>query len=147
MSTNWQGYLLKAVKTDEYFPDEYINAESWESLPNSREEIKAYRDDNSRNLHRITATGHKTSITFKTRPNLTLEDKIAIQKFFTDAEAEETDAAGAHKERKVQLQYWNDEENVYKTSYFYRPDIKFTIRKITEDTIFYKEIEIGLVEY
>lgn len=147
MSTNWQGYLFKAVKTNEEFPDKYINAESWESLPNSREEIKAYRDDNSRNLHRITATGHKTSITFKTRPNLTLEDKIAIQKFFTDAEAEETDSTTAHRERKVQLRYWNDEENVYKTSYFYRPDIKFTIRKITNDTIIYKEIEIGLVEY
>ena len=147
MSTNWQGYLLKATKTDEEFPLEYIAWESWNSTPNAREEIKAYRDDNSRNLHRITAVGHKTSIQFKTRPNLTLEDKIAIQKFFTDAEAEETDVTLAHRERKVQLKYWNDEDNMYKTSYFYRPDIKFTIKKVTDDTIIYKEIEIHLVEY
>ena len=147
MANSWRGYFLKAVKTNQYFPNEYIAYDSWEALPDAREEIKAYRSDNSRNLHRITAVGHKSSFTFKTRANLHLEDKIAIQKFFTDAEAEETDSTTAHRERKVQLQYWNDEENVYKTAYFYRPDVKFPIKKITEDDIIYNAFEIGLVEY
>lgn len=147
MANNWQGYLLKATKTGDYFPNEYIAYDTWEALPDAREEIKAYRSDNSRNLHRITAEGHKSSVTFKTRANLHLADKMAIQKFFTDAEDEEADTATAHKERKVQLTYWNDEENRYKTAYFYRPDVKFPIKKISETDIIYDQYEIGLVEY
>lgn len=136
----FKGYLLKATATDTIFPNSYIVYEGWDSTPNQREEIKAWRDDNTRDLYRITAQGTKNSLTFKIKENLHLADKIAIQKFFTDAEIN-------HLERKVELEYWNDEDNEYKTAYFYRPDIKFTMKKITDDDIIYKEFTIDLVEY
>lgn len=136
----FNGYLIKATATDIIFPNKYIVYESWNSTPNSREEIKAWRDDNTRDLFRITAQGTKSSFSFNVRAGLHLSDKIAIQQFFTNAEVN-------HLERKIQLTYWNDEDNTYKTAYFYRPDIEFTIRKITDDDIIYNEFSISLIEY
>ena len=136
----FRGYLLKAVSTGTIFPHKYIALESYSSEPNHREEIKAYRDDNTRNLTRVTAEGTKTSLSFTTRPNLHLKEKQEIQKFFTDAES-------VALERKIQLEYWNDESNTYKTGYFYRTDTKFPIKQIMDDDILYKEMTISLVEY
>lgn len=134
----FQGYLLKSG--NDIFPHKYIDYSSWESTPNQREEIKAYRDDNTRNLTRVTAAGRKTAITFKTRDNLTLAEKMEIQNFFT---SHETNAA----ERKVPLTFWNDESNSYKTGYFYRPNTKFQIKSISGKDITYAAIQIDLVEY
>lgn len=147
MSTHWAGYLLKTTKNNKIFPDEYIAHKGWTSTPKQREEIKAYRDDNTRDLVRVTATGKKSKFAFITRPNLTLEDKIVIQKFFTDAEELETDSDTAKNQRKVQLTYWNDELNNYETKYFYIPNMDFTISRITSETIFYDAMQFTFVEY
>ena len=136
----FNGYLMKAVKTNAIFPHKYMAIESYRTKPNSREEIEAYRDDNTRNLTRITAVGKKSSITFATMDGLHLADKTAILKWFTDAE-------DSSLERKIQIQYWNDEEAAYKTGYFYRSDIDFTIKTITGNDIIYKSFEVKLVEY
>jgi len=138
--SNWKGYLLKATATGKKFPDKYIALESYSSEPNHREEIKAYRDDNTRNLTRVTAQGTKSSISFTTRDGLHLAEKQEIQKFFTDAES-------IALERKIHLEYWNDESNSYRTGDFYRPDIKFEMKKISDDDIVYKAITISLIEY
>ena len=143
-SSDWKGFLLKARKTNnddwEEFPLKYINESSWESTPNQREELKAYRNENTRNLTRVTAQGKKSSITFTTRPNLHLHDKIVIQNWFTRNE-------NNHSQRRITLKYWNDEENDYKTGDFYRTDIPFKIKKVTADDIIYDEVKIELVEY
>ena len=138
--TNWKGYLIKAVSTDTVLPSKFIEASSYKSTPNQREEIKAYRDENTRDLTRITAAGRKSKIIFNTRENLHFKDKVAFQNFFYDAESD-------HAERKVQIEFWNDEENIYQTGYFYRPDIQFTIKKITDDDIIYDKVEVHLIEY
>lgn len=134
---NFEGYLIKSG--NDILPNHFIQYDTYNSDPNYREEIKAYRDDNTRDLYRITAEGYKTSLHFSTLP-LNLEQKKAFLKFFTD---HETNAL----ERKIQITYWNDEESTYKTGYFYRPNMKFSIRKITENDIYYNPIEIGLIEY
>jgi hypothetical protein len=134
----FEGYLLKSG--NDIFPHKYIEYSSWESTPNQREEIKAYRDDNTRDLTRVTAAGRKTAIAFKTRDSLTLDEKIEIQTFFT---SHETDAA----ERKIPLTFWNDEDNEYKTGYFYRPNLKFPIKSISGNSIVYGSVQIDLVEY
>ncbi len=143
MANNFRGYLIKAVKTGQIFPLEYINYESWNSTPKQREELKAYRDDNTRNLTRITAEGMKSVFAFETRANLHLEDKIAIQNFFYNGE----DGDEGHHQRKIQLEYWNEDSNQYETSYFYRPDIQFPIRKIVGNDIIYGALKFDFVEY
>ena len=137
---DWKGYLLRAVETDTILDAKFIEESSYKATPNQREEIKAYRDENTRDLTRITAIGKKSKIIFNTRDNLHLKDKIKLQEFFTDAESD-------HNERKVLLEFWNDEENIYKQGYFYRPDIQFTIKKIEETDIIYSKVEIHLIEY
>lgn len=133
---------LKTIGNTVYltFPHKYIALDSWSTTPNQREEIKAYRDDNSRNLHRVTAAGRKTAIKFTTRPYLTLAEKQEIQTFFT---SHETSAA----ERKIEILFWNEESNSYKSGFFYRPNMEFKIFQIWADTIKYKAFEFNLVEY
>ena len=138
------GYLFASCDANfnvkRIFPNKYIQYNSWSSTPNQREEIKAYRDDNTRNLTRITAAGKKSVFSFKVRSPLHLEDKEEIQRFFTSAEID-------HDQRKVNLKFWDDENNEYKTGTFYRPNMKFPIIKITDDDIIYGELTIECIEY
>lgn len=138
--SNWAGYFLKATANGAIFPNEYINYNSWDSNPNNREEVKAYRDENTRDLTRVTAAGKKSALQFQTRDNLHLIDKIAVQTFFTSAESDAS-------QRKISLQYWNDEENTYKTGVFYRANTHFKIKKVTADDIVYQPVTIDLIEY
>lgn len=140
MANNFQGYLFKAVATNTPFPNRYIEFKTWSSTPKQREEIKAYRDDNTRALTRVTASGKKSVFSFNVRQGLHLEDKIALLKFFTDAE---TSAV----ERKIQLQYWNEESNNYDTGYFYRPNMPFKIIRIENDDIIYDTLKLEFIEY
>ena len=136
---NFRGYLL-AGRNGSIFPHEYINYESWESTPNQREEIKAYRDENSRDLTRVTAAGKKSVFQFNTRPKLHLADKERILSWFNSVESN-------HDQRRLELVYWNEEDNAYKSGSFYRPDTKFPIKQILSDDIIYKETTINFVEY
>ena len=136
----FKGYLIRAIDTDTILDGTYIVASSWKATPNQREEIKAWRDENSRDLFRITAEGEKSVFQFDTIDGMNLEQKIAFQKFFTDAE---TNA----KERKIHLEYWNDEDNAYKTGYFYRPNMEFTIQDYTAEDITYSSMSFEFVEY
>lgn len=140
MTNNFKGYLFKATATNTIFPMKYINYESWNSTPKQREELKAYRDDNTRNLTRVTAEGMKSVFAFETRNNLHLEEKMEIQNFFTSAESD------THQ-RKINLEYWNDETNQYETADFYRPDIQFPIRKVLDNDIIYGSMKFDFVEY
>ena len=136
----FNGYLFKATKNNQIFPHEYIQFDSYDSTPKQREEIKAYRDEDSRELHRITAKGTKSKITFTTRPNLRLADKERILKFFTDNESNQ-------HERKINIVYWDDENSRYDSGDFYRPDINFAIKRIEGNDLIYKELKITLIEY
>lgn len=140
MATNFKGYLLKAVATNTIFPHQYMALNTWKSTPNQREEIKAYRDENTRDLTRVTAQGRKSVFSFETRENLTLEEKMEIQSFFTSAESD-TD------QRAIELQFWNDEDNDYDTGTFYRPNCQFPIKLIRDDNIVYGKIKIEGIEY
>ena len=147
---NFEGYLFKKTVTqgtstiDVPFPNKYIALDTWSSTPNQREEIKAYRDDNTRDLTRVTAQGKKSKFSFKTRKKLHLNEKKEIQQFFTDGEQQ---TGGDPNQRKIQLTFWNDESNSYKTGYFYRPNMEFKIYKITDDDIIYDEMSFELIEY
>ena len=137
---NFKGILLYRTADNKPFPQQYIEMGSWSSNPDQREEIRAYRDDNTRALTRITAQGRKSIFSFATRNNLHLKDKIAIQKWFTEKEVNST-------ERKIQLTFWNEETNNYDTGYFYRPNMEFRIKSIIGNDIIYDSMQFDFVEY
>ena len=136
---NFKGILLYRTADNKPFPQQYIEMGSWSSNPDQREEIRAYRDDNTRALTRITAQGRKSIFSFATRNNLHLKDKIAIQKWFTEKEVNST-------ERKIQLTFWNEETNNYDTGYFYRPNMEFKIKSIIGNDIIYDSMQFDFVE-
>lgn len=138
----WEGYLFKALKTNQIFPHEYISFDSWSSTPNQREELKAWREDNTRTLHRVTAQGKKSIFSFKTRKYLHLVDKIAIINFFNTNEE-----PGDKDERKIHLRFWNDELNDYAEGWFYRPNMPFKIIQVSDTDIQYNELELEFIEY
>ena len=138
---NFRGFLLKCADgNQDEFPIQYIDFGTWNTTPKQREEIKAYRDDNTRNLTRVTAAGRKTVISFKTRPGLHRSQKEDIFKFFTTNEVNAT-------ERKIHLQYWDDENAQYDTGYFYRPNMQYTIKYVSDTDIVYDAFQIDLIEY
>ena len=137
---NFKGILLYRTADNKPFPQQYIEMGSWSSNPDQREEIRAYRDDNTRALTRITAQGRKSIFSFATRNNLHLKDKIAIQKWFTEKEVNST-------ERKIQLTFCNEETNNYDTGYFYRPNMEFKIKSIIGTDIIYDSMQFDFVEY
>lgn len=87
----------------------------------------------------MTAVGTKTSISFKTT-ELQLNELESVQRFFTTAETDKL-------QRKIELEYWNDEDLSYKTGFFYRPNIKYTKKEISHNDIIYNPLTIELVEY
>lgn len=137
--SQFKGYLLKELEHGTIFPHEYMNYESWITTPNQREELEAYRDDYTRDLYRITSVGRKSVYSFETR-TLSLSEKQEVFLFFKNATVDSA-------QRKVHLEVWNDEDDTYHSAYFYIPDIEYTIRKISDDDIFYNEITIELIEY
>ena len=135
-ATQFRGYLLKFGNT--ILPHEYIQIDTYQSIPNQRIELSAYRDNNV-DLYRVTSQNYKTTIKFDTM-SLTLEQKIDLQ---TKMQAGLVNAT----ERKYQVNYWNDEDNQYDTKYFYIPDVAFPIHSITENDILYNPVSFEFIQY
>lgn len=136
----FNGYLLKAVATGQIFPHEYILYNTWETTPNQREEIKAYREENSRDLHRFTAEGKKSTIKFDIRPSLHLADIEAIDNWFKNAELDA-------EQRKIEVEFWDDDRHMYRSIVCYQPNPKFKIMRIERHDIIYAGRTIELIEY
>lgn len=135
---DFRGYLLASNGIP--FPHAYIQYDTYSTLPNSREEIKAYRDDNTRDLTRITASGTKSSFGFKLRDGMHLWEAQEVLNWLKSNYT-------IPLERKLTITYWNQEDLVYKTSDFYCADIKWEIKTIRGDDIIYKEAQVDFVEY
>ena len=133
---------LKTIGTTVYlsFLMNAIGEEGYSSKPNIREEIKAYRDDNTRNLTRVTASGMKTQIAIETREKLPDADKIEVLKWFTDHEIMAV-------QRKITLLYFDIDTSTYKTGTFYRADTEYKIQTIQKDKLYWKPFTIELIEY
>lgn len=134
---NYKGYLLKFNGT--IFPNSYIV--EYSSTPDQRMDVNSERD-NTGALHRNTLSDGKTSISFSTHI-LFLDDKIKMQNIIWNA----INANGIPEQRKVWVEYWNDETNDYDTGWFYIPDIQYTVMDADATNIRYSPISIELIEY
>lgn len=137
----FDGWLIKFGGT--VLPNSFLLADGWESTPNQRVEIDAYRDANVL-LHRETSENFKTKIVLTIR-DMDLNEKMAFQNVIGLATLSGTEK----KERKVNVTYWNDEDNAYTTAEMYLPDIKYQIYKVDENKkdIQYKSFKLTLIEY
>ncbi len=137
----FSGWLIKFG--DVILPNNFILADGWESTPNQRIEIDAYRDANVL-LHRETSENFKTSLTLNIR-NMNLAEMTAFKAVIGLATLD----INSKKQRKLMVTYWNDEELDYKTTIMYMTDTTYSIHTINETTydIEYNEFTIELIEY
>lgn len=138
MSNNFKGYLIKFTKTNTIFPQKYIQAKTYESIPLQRTEISAYRDSNNL-LHRVTSPNAKTKLTFQTR-TLTIEELQEIRNTLNAAYS-------ISSQRKLTLEYWDDELLDYRTMTAYMPDVTYKIKAISNDNIKYEPLTFTFIEY
>lgn len=137
----FNGWLIKFG--DVVLPNSFILADGWESTPNQRVELDAYRDANVL-LHRETSENFKTSLTLNIR-SMDLAEMTAFKNVIGIATLEIT----SKRERKLMVTYWNDEELEYKTAVMYMPDVTYNIHTVDEVTndIEYNTFTIELIEY
>lgn len=141
MRFNFEGWLIKFGNV--VLPNSYLLADGWESTPNQRVEVDAYRDSNML-LHRETSENFKTSLTLNIR-EMTLEEMAAFKNVIGLATLPES----SKKERKVSVTYWNDETLNYSTGEMYMPDITYSIHHVDESEcdIEYNPFTLELIEY
>jgi hypothetical protein len=122
-------------------PNSYLVLGGSASTPKQREEIEAYREDYSRDLHRTTADGMKTKQTFTFR-SLTDTQLSALKNVMKNSLV-------SKKERKYKITYWDDENLEYDSGDFYIPDITYTRKRVDEEKkiLYYDEFEMSIVEY
>ena len=51
------------------------------------------------------------------------------------------------QQRKLDVEYWDDELLAYRTMTAYMPDITYTPKKITADNIIYTAVNFTFIEY
>ena len=135
------GWLIKFG--DVVLPNSFLLADGWESTPNQRVEIDAYRDANIL-LHRETSSNYKTKLTLNIR-EMNLEERRAWNNVIGLAELPRT----SKDQRRVSCTYWNDETLEYSAGIFYMPDTTYSIHTLSEQErdIDYNDFKVTLVEY
>lgn len=137
----FNGYLIKiGGSSGTILPMKYIKLSGYNITPNQRMETEAKRTLDGI-LHRSTVEHTASKIEFTT-PNITNLDVDEMMTLFRNAWSSTI-------ERKLTLEYYENETNSYKTGEFYMPDIKFEIDHIETATnvIVYKETRVAFIEY
>lgn len=137
----FSGWLIKFGNV--VLPNSFILADGWNSTPNQRVEIDAYRDANVL-LHRETSENFKTSLNLNIRA-MDLQEMTAFKNVIGLA----TLGFNDKKQRKLMVSYWNDEELIYKTANMYMTDTSYSIHTVDEVVldIDYNPFTIELIEY
>lgn len=51
------------------------------------------------------------------------------------------------QQRKIRVEYWDDELLAYRTMTAYMPDITYQVKKITQNNIIYNAVTFTFIEY
>ena len=141
MAGNFKGWLIKFGNVQ--LPNSFLLAGGWESTPNQRVEIDAWRDANVL-LHRTTSENYKTKLKLSFR-EMTLTERIALENVIGLASL----PSESKKQRRVNLTYWNDETLDYASGIFYIPNPTYAIYTVDEEDkdLEYEPFKLTLIEY
>lgn len=135
---DFKGYLVKFGSVQ--LPNSYLMMDSGQvSTPNQREELKATRDDTTRKLHRVTASGQISSFSLVFKP-LTNTQLAALHAVMNNS------LVNANQ-RKYNVTYWNDEHLQYENGDFYIPDITYERMIVGDDYILYNSFTMEFIGY
>ena len=137
----YNGYLVKlGGSSGSALPMKFISIGSYKSTPNQRMESLANRAVTGL-LRRVTVEHTATKIEFTT-PVITntevAELNTLIQTHFTDSQ-----------ERKIIINYYDQETDSYKNATCYMPDVSYTISHIetATNTVYYEPVRFAFIEY
>lgn len=131
-------------------PNKYIALSSYVSTPNQRQDLDSYQDNNGY-LHRNVLKHTRSKFEFNTPP-MTEADLLNLQAILQAGITNE-------KERKIQIKYYcldkaeynstsRKYEHIYKTGWFYIPDITFTPLMINDaGEIIMDKVRLAFIEY
>lgn len=135
------GYLIKLGGVNGTpLPMQYIAISSYKSTPNQRMEAKATRSVTGL-LHRTTVEHKATKIEFTT-PTLT-NSQLATLNGLLAANFSN------NLERKITINYYDQETDTYRDADCYMPDINYEIDHIDEatNTVYYNGVRYAFIEY
>jgi len=135
----FSGYLIKlGGNSGDNLPMNLIAAESYSATPDQRLESKAARAATGK-LYRATCSHKATKIEIETIP-MTNRDLTGLMSLianhFSDSD-----------QRKIDLLYYDNETDSYKSGTFYMPDIQYKILRVDGNTIYYDNIRLAFIEY
>ena len=137
----YNGYLIKLGGSGgAILPMEYISPQSYKSTPNQRMESEAARSITGV-LHRTTVEHTATKIEFKTTVLTNKQLRTLnnlLRTYFSD-----------NLERKITINYYDQETDDYRNATCYMPDVDYTISRIDTDTnlVYYEPIRYAFIEY
>lgn len=146
MSAGFRGYLIKLKARGNYAAEElplkYMGIGSYSCTPNQRMESSANRATDGV-LHRTTVSHTATKIEFDT-PNITNEDVADLNKLLQHHMTNRL-------QRKISIEYYDPENDEYKSADCYMPDVQYKINSIVEGgqygKILYTPIRYAFIEY
>lgn len=128
-----QGYLIKVGNYT--IPLTFMKVETYKSAPNQRQDLDSYRDANGY-LHRNVLSHTATKLEFET-PYLIVRD---MRSLIQNIRANYTDELA----RTVELTYYDEETDSYKTGTFYMPG---TVEYNWYNKEIYAPSRIAFIEY
>lgn len=140
----FSGYLIKLKATgngtDEILPMKYMGIESYSATPNQRMESSANRATTGV-LHRTTVEHTATKIEFETptMTNLDISELNAMfRRHFTDI-----------LQRKIVIEYYDNETDSYKNATCYMPDVQYKIMRVDKalNILYYTPVRYAFIEY
>lgn len=129
----FQGYYIKVGNYT--IPLTFMKLESYKSAPNQRQDLDSYRDANGY-LHRNVLSHTATKLEFET-PYLIVRD---MRSLIQNIRANYTDELA----RTVELTYYDEETDSYKTGTFYMPG---TVEYNWFNKEIYAPSRIAFIEY
>ena len=129
----FQGYYIKVGNYT--IPLTFMKLESYKSAPNQRQDLDSYRDADGY-LHRNVLSHTATKLEFET-PYLTFKD---MRSLIQNIRANYTDELA----RTVEVTYYDEETDSYKTGTFYMPG---TVEYNWYNKEIYAPSRIAFIEY
>lgn len=134
----FRGWLIRCGGTE--IPMEYVNEKKYSVTPNQRLDLSAERDMTGV-LHRDTVAHMPVKIEFET---LTL-DNSDVDRLNSIIRAAYTD----ERSRSLTIDYYDPEENAYKSAACYMPDTQYNMNRIDRErnAIVYEPLRYAFIEY
>lgn len=133
---DFQGYFI--TSSNGVFPEQYIDWNSYKSIPNSVSELNSYVNSNNLLVRKV-AKGKRSKIEFTTRP---IND-VELNEIWNWIRANMV----VVNEKALNIIAWNEEEHCYKQYKVYVPDVTYGAKKHDQNHIYYDGIRFAFITY